>query len=190
MSDAVTTTGGASAPPAPEPWGIRLLDRIIDAGAAVAATLLIVVMLATTIKVLYRYGLHRSLIGVDQLSGMMLLYIAFLGAAWVLRRDEHIIIDLLLGHVQPRTRWLLLLASSVIGAATCLVVAGFGVHEVIGSIQRGVRTPSEIELPRAANLIVIPIGFLLMGLQFVRRTVASLRHGPAATAQPSLVSSV
>ena len=184
------TTGGASAPSAREVWVLRLFDRIIDAGAAVAAALLIVVMLATTVKVVYRYGLHRSLIGVDQISGVMLLYIAFLGAAWVLRRDEHIIIDLLLGHVQQRTRWFLLLASSLIGAATCLVVAGFGVHEVIGSIQRGVRTPSEIELPRAVNLIVIPIGFLLMGLQFLRRAVASLRHGDADVSLPSPVSAV
>ncbi len=188
----MTTNGSAGVPSTPvrEAWVLRLFDRIIDAGAAVAALLLIVVMLATTVKVLYRYGLNRSLIGVDQISGVMLLYIAFLGAAWVLRRDEHIIIDLLLGHVQRRTRWFLLLASSLIGAATCLVVAGFGVHEVIGSIQRGVRTPAEIELPRAVNLIVIPIGFLLMGLQFLRRAVAILRHGDADAPLPSLVSTV
>ena len=67
---------------------IRIIDRMIDAGAFLAASLLIAVMLATTIKVVFRYGLREGLIGVDQISGTMLLYIAFLGAAWVLRREQ------------------------------------------------------------------------------------------------------
>lgn len=169
---------------------LYLFDFIIDAGAAVAAALLIVVMLATTVKVVFRYALHQSMMGVDQISGMLLLYIAFLGAAWVLRRDEHVIIDLLLGIVGRRARWLLMLISSLLGAAVCLVVALFGTMEVINSIELGIRIPAEIEMPRAVNLIVIPIGFLLMGLQFLRRAVESFRHGDEDAFLPPPVSSV
>jgi TRAP-type C4-dicarboxylate transport system permease small subunit len=169
---------------------LHVFDFIIDAGAVLAALLLIAVMLATTVKVFFRYALHQSLIGVDQISGTLLLYIAFLGAAWVLRRDEHVIIDLLLGHVRRRTRWLLLLVSALIGAAVCLVVAAFGVVEVINSIARGIRIPAEIEMPRAVNLIVIPVGFLLMGLQFLRRAVDSLKRGDVDEPLPPPVSSV
>jgi TRAP-type C4-dicarboxylate transport system permease small subunit len=163
----------------PTALALRVFDRIIDAGAVLAAVLLIAVMLATTVKVIFRYGLHKSLIGVDQISGMLLLYIAFLGAAWVLRRDEHVTIDLLLGHVGRRTRWVLTVASSLIGAAVCTVVAVFGTLEVIGSIQAGINIPAEIEMPRAVNLIVIPIGFLFLGLQFLRRALDILRRGEA-----------
>jgi C4-dicarboxylate transporter, DctQ subunit len=152
-----------------------LFDRIVDVGAVLAALLLIVVMLATTIKVIFRYGLGHSLIGVDQISGTVLLYIAFLGAGWVLRRDEHVTIDLLLSHVGRRTRWFLMVASSLIGAATCLVVAVFGTMEVVTSLQRGIRIPAEIEMPRAVNLIVIPIGFLCLSLQFLRRALDGLK---------------
>ena len=41
---------------------IRIIDRIIDAGGFLAASLLIAVMLATTIKVVFRYGLREGLI--------------------------------------------------------------------------------------------------------------------------------
>ena len=116
-----------------------------------AATLLIVTMLATTVKVFFRYGLHTSLIGVDQISGTLLLYIGLLGAAWVLRRDEHVIIDILLGRVGARGKRILFVVSSLIGAVVCLVVAVFGTLEVINSIQRGMRIPAEIEMPRAVN---------------------------------------
>jgi TRAP-type C4-dicarboxylate transport system permease small subunit len=188
-SDSVTTQRNdrSSARPAGAA-ALRVFDFIVDASAAIAALLLIVTMLATTVKVVFRYGLHTSLIGVDQISGMMLLYIAFLGATWVLRRNEHVVIDLLLGHVGHRTRWFLTVVSGFLGAAVCLTVAVFGTLEVVSSIQRDIRIPAEIELPRAVNLIVIPFGFLCMGLQFLRRAFEDI--GRADVPPPPPVSSV
>ena len=148
---------------------IRIVDRIIDAGAFLAASLLIAVMLATTIKVVFRYGLREGLIGVDQISGTMLLYIAFLGAAWVLRREEHVTLDIVLNSVRPTLRRRMLIASSVLGGLICLTLAVAGTVEVISSLQRGVKIPSELEMPRAVNLVVIPLGCFFLGLQFLRR---------------------
>ena len=148
---------------------IRIIDKIIDAGAFLAASLLIAVMLATTIKVVFRYGLHEGLIGVDQISGTMLLYIAFLGAAWVLRREEHVTLDIVLNRVRPTLRRRMLVASSVLGGLICLTLAVAGTVEVISSLQRGVKIPSELEMPRAVNLVVIPLGCFFLGLQFLRR---------------------
>ena len=142
---------------------------VVDAGAVLAAVLLVAVMLATTVKVVFRYGLREGLIGVDQISGTMLLYITFLGAAWVLRRDEHVTLDLLVNVLRPSVRRRLLVASSILGALICLAVATFGAVEVISSWHRGIRIPAEIEYLRAINLAVIPIGFLCLGLQFARR---------------------
>ena len=158
----------------------RVFDRIVDVGGVLAAVLLIGAMLLTTVKVVFRYVLNNSLIGADQLSGTLLLYIALLGGAWVLRRNEHVTIDLLLGYVSPRNRWLLMVASSLIGAAVCLLITVFGTLETIDSIQRGVRIPAEIEMPRAVELVVIPLGFLLMTIQFVRNAVDRIRSGEAA----------
>jgi len=180
----VTGAGDRSATRTPGARVLRVFDRIIDIGGAIAAVLLIAVMLATTVKVIFRYGLREGLIGVDQISGTILLYIAMLGAAWVLRRNEHVTIDLLLSHVGPRTRWLLTVVSALAGVAVCLIVTVFGTLEVIDSIRTGVRIPAEIEMPRAVNLIVIPIGFLLLALQFLRQAVDLLK-GAEAPPPPS-----
>jgi len=157
---------------------MRLFDLIVDAGGVLAGVLLVAVMLATTIKVVFRYGLREGLIGVDQISGTMLLYITFLGAAWVLRRDEHVTLDLLANALRPSIQRRLLVLSSILGALICLAVALFGTVEVISSLRRGIRIPAEIEIPRAINLVVIPIGFLFLGLQFARRAWHAAR--PAA----------
>lgn len=158
-----------SGPGAGGAW--RLFDLIIDAGAVLAAVLLIAVMLMTTIKVVFRYGLHEGLIGIDQLSGTALLYITFFGAAWVLRREEHVSIDILLGALPLHTRRQLHVVSSLLGAVVCLCLTVFGTLEVISSLQRGIRIPAEIEIPRAVNLVVIPLGCFFLALQFLRRAL-------------------
>lgn len=148
---------------------IRVFDWLLDAGAALSGALLVAVMLLTSIKVFFRYGLREGLLGVDQISGTLLVYIAFLGAAWVLRREEHVTIDLLVTRLAPATRRGLTCANSVVGALICLVVAWFGTVEAVTSWQRGILIPAEIEIPRVINLGVIPLGCFLLSLQFMRR---------------------
>jgi len=158
----------------------RGFDGVLDLGAALAAALLLAVMLATTVKVIFRYVLHEGLIGIDQISGTLLLYITFLGAAWVLRREEHVTIDLLVAGRSPKVRRRLHVVSSLMGALVCLVLTVFGTLEVIGSWQRGILVPAELEVPRAFNLAVIPLGSLCLCLQFVRRARSAAQDvGPA-----------
>jgi TRAP-type C4-dicarboxylate transport system permease small subunit len=156
---------------------IRVFDSILDAGAALSGALLVAVMLLTSVKVFFRYGLREGLMGVDQISGTLLLYIAFLGAAWVLRREEHVTIDLLVTRLAPRNRRWLTCANSVLGALICLVVAFYGTVEAVTSWQRGILIPAEIEIPRVINLGVIPLGAFLLSLQFLRRAGQALDHG-------------
>ena len=173
-----------SATRTPGSRAIRAFDLIVDGGAALAAILMVAVMLTTTVKVVFRYGLREGLIGIDQISGTMLLYITFLGAAWVLRREEHVTLDLVVGRIAPEARRQLLIWGSVAGALVCLAVTGFGAFETITSWQRGIRIPAELEIPRAINLAVIPVGCLFLGLQFLRR---AWRHWRGlATASPAV----
>ena len=163
---------------------IRVFDWLLDAGAALAGALLVAVMLLISIKVIFRYGLREGLMGVDQISGTLLVYIAFLGAAWVLRREEHVTIDLLVTRLGPQSRRWLTCVNSCLGALICLVVTFYGSVEAVTSWQRGILIPAEIEIPRVINLGVIPLGAFLRSLQFMRRARRALDDrapGPAAT---------
>ena len=163
---------------------IRVFDWLLDAGAALAGALLVAVMLLISIKVIFRYGLREGLMGVDQISGTLLVYIAFLGAAWVLRREEHVTIDLLVTRLGPQSRRWLTCVNSCLGALICLVVTFYGSVEAVTSWQRGILIPAEIEIPRVINLGVIPLGAFLLSLQFMRRARRALDDrapGPAAT---------
>jgi TRAP-type C4-dicarboxylate transport system permease small subunit len=154
-----------------------IFDRILNVGGAVAGGLLVAVMLIVCIKVFFRYFLREGLIGIDQVSGTLMVYITFIGAAWVLRREEHVTIDFLVMQLSPDTRRWLNVIVSIICAGICLVLTVFGTVAVISSWQKGILIPAEIEIPRAINLAVIPLGALLLLIQFIRRTLFFFRGG-------------
>jgi TRAP-type C4-dicarboxylate transport system permease small subunit len=161
---------------------VRLFDSFLNIGGAMASGLMVAVMLLTSVKVFFRYVLREGLLGVDQISGTLLLYITFFGAAWVLRKEEHVTIDLLVTRLSPKVRRWLNVINSIIGAAICLVLTLYGTLEVINSWQRGILIPAEIEIPRVVNLAVIPLGCFFLLFQFIRRARLYLRGGEAKKA--------
>lgn len=150
---------------------VRLFDFIVKAGGALAGLLMVAIMLMVCAKVFMRYVLGVGWVGVDQISGSMLLYITFLGAAWVLLQDKHITIDILFGHLSPKRQRGLTMVNSAICALLCLLLFVYSTNEVIYSWNSGFRVASELEIPRAFNLIVIPVGSLLLCIQFLRRAL-------------------
>lgn len=155
----------------------RFFDFLLMAGGALAGLLMIVIMAMVCTKVFMRYVLGIGWLGVDQISGSLLLYITFLGAAWVLSREEHVTIDFLFGQLSaPRQRQMTVVTSTIC-ALVCMLVFAYGVNEVIYSWNRGFLVAAELEIPRAANLAIIPVGCLLLWIQFIRRALHAASDG-------------
>jgi TRAP-type C4-dicarboxylate transport system permease small subunit len=153
----------------------RAYDRIVDLLAVAASLLLIAMMLATVFKVGLRGVFGLGIIGIDQLSGTAMVYMTFLGAIWVLRSNGHVAVDILISNAGGRLTRPLVILNSLIGAAICFFVAYYGNVAVQLSIDRGIRVAAELELPRWIGLIPIPIGFFLLGVEFLRRARAAYR---------------
>lgn len=149
----------------------RFFDFLINAMAVLASTIMLVMMLSTVFKVIMRAFFNRGIQGVDQISGTMMVYIAFLGAAWVLRNEGHITIDLLTGYLSEKTRRQVEIFGSIVGAIACFTIAYVSGVATVLSIQRGVVVAAELEIPRAINLWVIPFGSAVLGIEFILRSV-------------------
>lgn len=148
---------------------IGIFNRTLDVFSVWGGVLLIVVMLAVSVKVVFRYFLHVSLIGTDEICEVILLYITFLGVAWLLRKEGHVKIDILFIRLKPKTQAWLNIITSVLGAIMCLVLVWYGTLATLGLWHRGIVTPTILELPRALTIAIIPVGSLLLSLQFMRR---------------------
>ena len=147
----------------------QAFDIALNGAAVLSSLALLAIMLATVLKVFVRLLFNEGLIGIDQVSGTLMLYVTFLGAAWVLRREAHITIDLVMASRSAAAKRKLNVVNSLIGAAICFAIVYFGTEEVISSLRRNILIPAEIEIPRAINLAVIPVGCLLLGIEFLRR---------------------
>ena len=91
-------------------------DGTIGLPFVLAGVLLMFVMLATSIDVAIRYFLNRPIVWLMEVSEAILVYVTFLGCAWVLKREGHVRIDLLLKQLKPKTQALLNMVTSVLAA--------------------------------------------------------------------------
>lgn len=161
----------------------KLYEAILNFFAFLGSLTLIAMMLATVIKVAMRVFFNYGIHGIDQISGIMMVYITFLGAAWVLRKDGHVTVDILMTIVSAPVRRTMLVVSSILSAIVCLIMAYYGYHAIIRSVQRGIMVASELEIPRAINLAVIPVGCFLLGIEFILRALRFFRANAIQSSQ-------
>jgi TRAP-type C4-dicarboxylate transport system permease small subunit len=68
------------------------------------------------------------------------------------------------------------LVHSIMGAVLCGALCWFGIFTTWDQFERKVIDVQSIDVPKAYVLVVIPLGFLLLFLQFARKFIAKLRE--------------
>ena len=94
-------------------------------------------------------------------------------AAWVLGKDGHVTLDVLLNLISENNQRRLHLVLSVLGAITCFVLTWFGVLVALDQFHNDIREPTIMAPLTFWITSVVPFGFVLLGLQFLRRGVRS-----------------
>lgn len=146
-----------------------IFDRINDLLLILAGVLVIFMMISIGVDVALSHFLRRPIFWVLEISEYSLLYIPFLAAAWVLKREGHVKNDLLLSRVDPRTQFLLNVITSFIAAVVCLILAWYGVKATWYLFQLGYAMPTPLRVPKFIIVAVVPVGFFLVFIQFLRR---------------------
>lgn len=147
---------------------LRAYDRLTDALANIAAYLVVIIMLIVVYGVFMRYVPNKPQTWILEISQNSLLLMTMLVAAWVLRQKAHTRMDFLSDRVSPKVSATVMMWTSVFCAAACLVFAVFGVRTTVIHFQRHILAPTVLELPTAPFLLFIPLGMLLLGIQFIR----------------------
>ena len=146
-----------------------LFDRTMNAMAFLAGVILIFIMLSVCLEVILRDVFDAPQMWVTQVTECLLLYITFLGSAWLLREEGLVKVDIILSRLSPRTGAFLGLISSIIGAIVSVVITVSGATITWHYYVKGMYTPTVMEIPLAAILVIIPVGSLMLLIQFIRR---------------------
>lgn len=153
----------------------RFLDLVNNVMAGIAAAMVIFMMLAISYSVMMRYLFNRPVAWIVEISSYLMLYITFLGTAWLLRRGGHVEIDFFTGHLSPKQRAVLRSLTSVGGACVGFVLTWKGVLITIDYFRRGVMAMDILNTPQYLLMAIIPIGGFLLMIEFILRIVR-FRH--------------
>lgn len=144
----------------------RIYDWILNVFTAIAGVIVVYAWLATCIEVFMRQVLNSPTDWTVETTEYALLFITFLGAAWVLKSESHIVLDVVPNMLSPRHRALLVAVVSAIGAMVCFVFAFVSSQSTFVIFQRGARVESILAPPEVLILAVIPLGCFLLCIQF------------------------
>jgi TRAP-type C4-dicarboxylate transport system permease small subunit len=156
-----------------------VFDHVLNLLKWAACFLVSFVTVIIGADVFSRQVLGRPTIWVTELCEYSLLWITFLGSAWLLREEGHIRIDLVLKKLNPRRANILDASTSIAGAVVCLILAWYGAEVVWDHFVRGVPSIEMLGIPRYLILVVIPIGCFFLFIQFLRGTRRCLRESRA-----------
>jgi TRAP-type C4-dicarboxylate transport system permease small subunit len=175
--------GGALPPEenacSPEGPALRALGRLVAAlswvGMALAAASLLVSLVLIGWAVVMRYVFNDAPVWVDEVVGFALVAVVMLAAAQVLRRGEHIGVDLLVGRLPAKgRRWARAWAALATMAIACvLIVNGWETATLARTL--GLVTEGSLEWPTWNLMLLMPIGgalLLLAAIEAFWRAVA------------------
>jgi C4-dicarboxylate transporter, DctQ subunit len=145
-----------------------IFDRILDVLAALAGLILVFIVTAVCYTIGLRYLFTRTTIWIIQTTEYALLWIVFLATAWLLREGGHITTDIVHTHFQEKTKRNLDGIMLVIGGLTSALLVYLGALHTWDCIVHGVNDVRAVTVPKAAVFIVIPLGSLLLTIQFFR----------------------
>jgi len=146
-----------------------IFDTVLDALAILAGALLYFLMISIFFDVTLRFFFGRPLGWAVEFSEYTMLYIVFLGTAWVLRQEGHVAVDVVTSRLSPKIQTYLNIITSILGAIICLIITGYGVVSTLSSFQRGLTIGAMPEYPKWLLLGIIPLGSLVLAVQFARR---------------------
>ncbi len=153
----------------------HIFDKTLDATTIAASALMIFLMIAITVDIILRYFFNRPTPWMLEVTSFSLLWITFLGVAWLLRKDGHVKMELLLTRLNPRSQTMLNIITSIIIVIVCVILVWQTAENTAHYIRTSHVQPSERRFPTAPIFIIVPIGLLLLLIQSLRRTNGYLK---------------
>lgn len=152
----------------------RLLDRLYDAAACLAALFMVGTLAMVLIGILERL-LNFHLPGTDAYAGYCMAAAGFLALAHTLKRGEHIRVTLVLEHVSPRAQRPLELWSLTAGTALAGLFAFYSVRLAVQSWQFNDISTANDATPLWIPQVTMALGTVVLLIALVDELILEFR---------------
>ena len=147
----------------------RAYRGLLHAGAVAAALILGLLALLVTGDVLARNLGLGTLPWILEVSEYGLPLATFLVAPWLLHRNEHVRLDVLLTSLPHGVARALDRFSDAVGLAVSAIFVAYGARAVASSAQQGALVIKSVVFPEWWLYAPVPICFAFLAVEFVRR---------------------
>lgn len=134
----------------------------------VAGTLLVAMIAMILVNVASRYVLSQPIIWADEVASLSFLWLAMIGAALAIDRNDHLRLTIFLGLVPPRVRPFLDALSLVLVATFLVVMLRVGIEY---AYEESYITSPALGLPMTWRAAALPFGMALMAALVVAQAV-------------------
>ncbi len=146
-----------------------LYSRLLDAMLAIACVLLLAMTLLTGFDVLLRNVGAGGIPPSNELCEYALYLTTILAAPGLLRRGQHIRVDIILQAMPPRLAWYFEWIGDVVGIVCCFFFVWYGVQVTLASYIASAVSIKTLVLPEWWILVPMPVCFLMLAIEFVFR---------------------
>jgi TRAP-type mannitol/chloroaromatic compound transport system permease small subunit len=155
---------------------IKFADAFSEKSGAYISWLTTVMVLVVCYDVVTRYFLKSSSVAIQELEWHLFAAIFLLGAAYTLKADRHVRVDVLYVKFSPKTRaWVNLLGCLIFLIPFCILIIISSKNFVINSIKVMETSPDPGGLPARFLLkAFIPLGFAMLLAQGISMLLKSL----------------
>lgn len=150
---------------------IKFLGRIIDGLTYItgwlAALCLVAAALVVTEAVIVRKLLGTSTIWQIEASVYLVILSVFVGAPFVQKNEHHLNVDLLIIHLSPRTREIVLIIVSIVTCGLCAIISWYAWPMWWEAVINNEHSASLWGPPLWIPYLFLPLGMTLLFLQYI-----------------------
>jgi TRAP-type C4-dicarboxylate transport system permease small subunit len=154
----------------------RVVTWLSSASHVVAGAALVTLIITTTYEVVMRYVFNDPTIWAFEIGAYMFMAIVLLAAAHIQQEDRHISMAFFSSRLSSKANKYNNLFASILGVIFCSVVVWKSWEYTSYAYTRGYDSGTELHVPLFLTIVLIPLGYSLLGLQFLVRIGSIIRN--------------
>ena len=147
----------------------KTYGRVLEFCGVIAALLVLAMTALIVADVVLRNVFRVTLPASIELTEYAMFFAAAFAAPWLLRRGQHIRVDVVLMRAKPYTAWIMEISCDLIGLALSLLMSWYGIAMVLRSWRGETLVVKNMIFPEWYVLWPLPVMFVLLAVEFVFR---------------------
>lgn len=151
----------------------RRLGRVINCFEVSILVSCVAALAVLLIANVFFRTFYQSIYFAEEVSQFLVILITFAGVSYGVRKARHIRMGAFLDAMPPGMEKVFIIFISLVSALTMAIMAWFSLEYLLNAMHMSHRTPA-LRVPKWTFYIIIPIGFGLASIQYLRTILKNL----------------